>query len=174
VKPPALAVDWVTEQLAVGGCFPTHAAAELARAHAVRCVVDVRLEDCDDAVALRRHGISFLHLPTADKCAIAPQPLRAGVTWVRRALDDGARVLVHCQHGIGRSALLALCVLVANDHPPLDAMTLLKDRRPVASPSPEQLQAFIDFMRDLRGESGRPRSIPSFDALASIAYRHLQ
>jgi protein-tyrosine phosphatase len=169
-----LVLDWITDHLALGGCFPIQAAADLARAHAIRRVVDLREEECDDAVALRRHGIVLLHLPTADRCAVAPGPLRRGVEWVRRSLRDSHRVLVHCQHGIGRSALLVLCVLVADGHDPLDAMTLIKDRRPVASPSPEQLQAFRGFIARLRRRGGTDADVPSFEALAQIAYRHLQ
>ncbi|HWC66116.1 MAG TPA: protein phosphatase, partial [Thermoanaerobaculia bacterium] len=62
--------DWVTPLLAVGGRFAASDAARLAREHAIRHVVDVRLEACDDARVLRRHGIELLHLPTEDVCAI--------------------------------------------------------------------------------------------------------
>jgi hypothetical protein len=67
-----------------------------------------------------------------------------------------------------------LCVLVADGHDPLEAMTLIKDRRPVASPSPEQLQAFRGFIARLRRRGGTDADVPSFEALAQIAYRHLQ
>ena len=45
-----------------------------------------------------------------------------GVAFVNRHLDRGERVLVHCEHGIGRSATLALCVLVSRGMEPLDAL----------------------------------------------------
>jgi predicted protein tyrosine phosphatase len=174
VIPARLSIDWLTDKLALGGCFPAGAAAELARTHRCHYVVDVREEACDDAVSLRRHGISLLHLPTEDRCAISPAMLARGVAWVRQALGAGGRVLIHCHHGIGRSALLALCVLVADGRDPLDAMTLIKDARPVVSPSPEQLEAFIAFVERTRRASGVPASVPTFDALAWIAYRHLR
>ena len=50
-----------------------------------------------------------------------------GVQWVRSRLGAGRRVLIHCEHGIGRSALLALCVLVAGGIEPLDAMNRIGD-----------------------------------------------
>jgi protein-tyrosine phosphatase len=168
-----LDIDWLTESLAVGGCFPVSAAADLARAHGINCVVDLRAEACDDDAGLRRHGMSFLHLPTPDRCAIAPAAIEGAVAWIARALDAGARVLVHCEYGIGRSVLLALCVLVHRGHAPLDAMTLLKETRPVASPSPEQLRAFLAFAGEHRRISGGAWPVPSFDAVAAIAYRHL-
>jgi hypothetical protein len=104
--------------------------------------VDLRVEARDDEATLQVHGLEFLHLPTADCCAIAPRMIDDGVEWVRARLDGGTRVLIHCECGVGRSALLALCTLVAGGTEPLDAMNRLKAARPVVSPAPEQLEAF--------------------------------
>jgi predicted protein tyrosine phosphatase len=169
----ALDFDWVTPLLAVGARFAPSDAAQLAREHAIRHVVDVRLEACDDERVLRRHGIELLHLPTEDVCAIEESRIESGVTWVNERLDRGARVLIHCHHGIGRSALLALCVLVSRGDEPLDALIRAKDARRVVSPSPDQLAAFGRFCALHRERTGAAWEIPSFDALASIAYRHL-
>ena len=54
-------------------------------------------------------------------------------------LDAGSRVYIHCEHGVGRSALLALCVLVSRGDPPLGALERAKSARWQVSPSPEQL-----------------------------------
>ena len=168
-----LNLDWLTENLAVGGSFPTDAAARLAREHQITRVVDLRDEDCDEVVTLRRHGIRHLHLPTPDARAISPANIATGVAWVARALAADRKVLIHCQHGIGRSALLAMCVLVDAGVPPLETMLLAKDAREVVSPSPEQLGAFIAFAGQRRRATA-PWVVPSFEALAAIAYRHLQ
>ncbi|HVI94485.1 MAG TPA: dual specificity protein phosphatase [Anaeromyxobacter sp.] len=167
-------LHFVAPGLAVGARFPMEAAARLAREHGIRRVVDVRVEACDDADVLRSHGIELLHLPTEDTRAISQEMLRAGVEFVSAAIDEGERVLIHCQYGIGRSALLALCVLVARGDPPLDALARAKDARPVVSPSPEQLRAFAEFAERLRRERGASWESPCPEALAAIAYRHLR
>lgn len=163
--------DWLTETLAVGGCFPIEAAERLALDHGIMRVVDLRDEECDEELSLARHGIRLLHLPTQDCCAVGRESIAHGVAWVRAALATRHRVLIHCQHGIGRSALLAMCVLVDGGMAPLAAMKLAKDARAVVSPSPEQLRAFMAFAAERR--SGGGWTIPSFDELAAIAYRHL-
>ncbi len=168
-----LDLDWITERLAVGGAFPIEAALHLAADLGVRHVVDVRVEACDDEQVLRRHGISLLHLPTEDRCAIALTKIRDGVAWVSARLARAERVLVHCQHGIGRSALLALCVLVARGAEPLEALALAKRARRKVSPSPEQLAAFAAFCREWRGQGGAGWEVPGFEAMAAIAYSHL-
>lgn len=160
--------DWITSELAVGGCFPREDTHHLARAHDIGAVVDLRAEACDDQLHLARCGISFLHLPTPDNCGVSLEMLRQGVAFVRAQLDAERRVLVHCQHGIGRSALLALCVLVDDGHAPLAALALAKNRRAVVSPSASQYEAWALWLRD------RGREPPRFDDFAAIAYRHLR
>jgi hypothetical protein len=168
-----LDLDWVTPQLAVGGRFPADAAEHLALALGVRHVVDLRIEDCDDEHALRRHGIELLHLPTHDACAVSMRALDDGVTWVTEKLGRGLRVLIHCEHGIGRSALLAVCVLVAGGDEPLQALARAKGARARVSPSPAQLEAFREWLARRPARGGEP-AVPSFDALAWIAYSHLR
>ncbi len=161
-------LDWLTPALAIGGCFAPEIAELLAREHRISGVVDLRAEACDDEPVLRRHAIELLHLPTEDHCAVAPRMLHAGVAFAARHLDAGSRVLIHCQHGIGRSALLALCVLVDRGHAPLAALELAKTRRAKVSPSPAQYEAWAAWLRE------RGAAVPSFDAFAAIAYRHLR
>jgi hypothetical protein len=171
--PGGLDIDWVTGGLAIGGALPAGAGPRLARRHAIRGIVDVRSESCDDEVALARAGIELLHLPTPDLGAIEDAAIARGVAWVREALAREQRVLVHCQHGIGRSVMLALCVLVSEHIAPLDALSLIKEAREVASPSPDQLSAFMGFAEKVRASTGARWLVPSFAALARIAYRHL-
>jgi protein-tyrosine phosphatase len=166
--------DWLLPDLAVGGCFPTERIRDLATSHAVKAIVDLRTEDRDDEAVLRHHGLTFLHLPTHDLCAVAQDSLQTGVDFANRHLDAGERVLIHCQHGIGRSATLALCVLVSRGHSPLDALELAKSRRPLVSPSPAQYEAWAYWLAGWQRQSGAPWSIPAFDEFKAIAYRHLQ
>jgi hypothetical protein len=167
-------LDWVTPELVVGGRFPMEAAAQLSQRLGIRYVVDVRVECCDDERVLREHGITLLHLPTEDLRAISQAMIRDGVAWVRERLERGAKVFIHCEHGIGRSALLALCVLVSRGLSPLEALTLAKRRRPKVSPSPEQLEAFMAFAEEWRQAQGASWTVPVFDELAAIAYSHLR
>jgi predicted protein tyrosine phosphatase len=166
-------LDWVTPQLAVGGRLPTEAAAHLARRLDVSYVVDVRVEECDDEHVFRSHGIGFLHLPTLDTRAVSQRMLDEGVAWVNGRLDGGARVLVHCEHGVGRSVLLVLCVLVSRGESALGALELTKSVRPVVSPSPDQLGAFAQWVGRWAARSERTIEVPDVESLARIAYRHL-
>ncbi|HVY47512.1 MAG TPA: hypothetical protein VHB21_16600, partial [Minicystis sp.] len=124
-----LDLDWVRPCLAIGSRWAIGDVARLAREHGVRHAVDVRAECCDDAALLDAHGVSLLSLPTEDNAAIAADAIDLGVGWIGARLARDERVLVHCEHGIGRSALLVLCVLVAGGAPPLGALAELKRAR---------------------------------------------
>jgi len=165
--------DWITDRLAVGGSFPSEQTERLTREHRVRAIVDLRNEDVDDERLLGRHGIALLHLPTQDMCGVDHAHLERGVAFASAHLDRGERVLVHCEHGIGRSAVLGLCVLVHRGQAPLDALSLMKDRRARVSPSPEQFACWADWLERRRHASAADWQVPEFDEFKAIAYRHL-
>ena len=164
---------WITPEIAVGGSFPSEHVRRLAAEHGVGAVVDLRDEAKDDEQLLRRHGIALLHLPTVDMCGVDPGHLASGVAFSCEQIERGARVLVHCEHGIGRSAVLGLCVMVQRGHSPLQALGLMKDRRALVSPSPEQFACWCGWLERHRRAHDVAWSVPSFDQFANIAYRHL-
>ena len=168
-----LDLDWLTPVLAVGGRFDLALAARLAKVENIRAIVDMRLEACDDADDLRRHGIAHLHLPTVDHHAVAQPMLATGVDFVHAWHARGERVLIHCEHGIGRAPSLALCVLVAGGLSPNEALTLVKDKRPIISPSRVQYEAWAEWLSALKAARSVAWEVPDFDGFARIAYRHL-
>jgi Dual specificity phosphatase, catalytic domain len=166
--------SWIDDKLAVGGSFPSERAEGLAREHGIQAVIDLRGETQPDAVVLRRHGIALLHLPTEDMCGVAMSDLDLGIRFANKFLDAGQRVLIHCEYGIGRSATLALCVLVSRGLEPLAALELAKTRRALVSPSPPQYEAWAAWLRAWKADSTVAWDVPHFDAFAEIAYRHLR
>jgi protein-tyrosine phosphatase len=158
---------WLTEHVAVGACFPAEQAHHLARKHGIKAVVDLREEDCDDEEQLRAAGIELLHLPTPDLEPASMAMLDRGVDFVRARAEAGEPVLIHCQHGIGRSALLALCALVDQGWEPLAALTHAKDRRWKVSPSRSQYDGWAEWLRS------RGKQAPDYHTFGCIAYRHL-
>jgi protein-tyrosine phosphatase len=161
-------LSWITPELAIGACFLECEIESLAYEYKIRAVVDLRAESCDGELELSELGIELLHLPTLDHDAVAPEMLRAGVAFSVRHIDAGDRVLLHCQHGIGRSGLLGLCVLVELGYSPVRALELAKYKREKVSPSPMQYDAWAQWL------TSRGKEAPPFDRFAEIAYRHLR
>lgn len=161
--------DWVAPALAVGGSFPAGVAVRLARDHGIGAVIDVRAEACDDPAELAACGLKFLHLPTQDLLGLSQPMLDAGVEFADAAEREGRKLLIHCEHGIGRSATLALCVLVHRGQTPLEALASAKDARARVSPSQTQYEAWTLWLA--RRAPGV--AVPSFHEFGCIAYRHL-
>jgi protein-tyrosine phosphatase len=158
---------WLTDQMAVGGCFAAQDASRLTEVHGIRAVVDLRAEACDNEALLGAAGIDLLHLPTADLEPATHEHLETGVAFVRDAVARGRKVLIHCEHGIGRSPLLALCVLVDQGWQPLDALRHAKNRREAISPSRAQYEGWAAWLR------ARGLAAPDYHSFGCIAYRHL-
>lgn len=161
--------SWIVPDLAVGGAVPRGAAARLAAEHGIGAVVDVRLEACDDAQELAACGLRFLHLPTVDMCGVSQPMLDEGVAFAREAARADLRLLVHCEHGIGRSATVALCILVDRGFSPMAALNVAKDARALVSPSQAQFEAWTTWI----GRRAPRARAPSYHEFGCVAYRHL-
>ncbi|MDF2900564.1 MAG: dual specificity protein phosphatase, partial [Phenylobacterium sp.] len=153
--------------LAVGGSFPCGKAASLAADHGVGAVVDLRAETCDNAAELSDCGLRFLHLPTPDTTGVTQDMLDVGVEFAGQAAADGLKVLIHCEHGIGRSATLALCLLAQRGVEPLAALAMAKGARALISPSQSQYEAWAVWL------ARHEQAPPSYHEFGMIAYRHL-
>jgi protein-tyrosine phosphatase len=122
----------------------------LARVGVTR-VVDTRSEHKDDEGALSKEGIALLHLPTPDTYPLSIADLRRGADWVNQQLAGGQRVLIHCEHGVGRSVLLTAAALVAGGMSAHDAVDLVQSRRWQAAPNHRQIVRLQEFERAIRG-----------------------
>lgn len=142
--PDKLNMSWVTSHLAVGGRVHPHDIPALARL-GVTAVVDTRSEYCDDVNAMAKEHIELLHLPTPDTYPLSVEQLRQGAAWVQERMQNGGRVLIHCEHGVGRSVLLTCAVLVYGGMNTQDALALVQEKRWQASPNHRQVVRLKEF-----------------------------
>ena len=115
-------------------------------------VVDTRSEYCDDVHALGREQIELLYLPTADTQPLTIEQLMQGAKWVNERLEQGGRVLIHCEHGVGRSVLLTCAVLVYDGMHGQDALQLVQVKRWQAAPIHRQVERLREFEKALDGQ----------------------
>lgn len=150
--PDQLNMSWVTTNLAVGGRILPADIHRLATA-GVTCVVDTRSEHKDDETALGQEHIGLLYLPTPDTRPLSIEQLRQGATWVNTQIEQGHKVLIHCEHGVGRSVLLTAAALVGQGMNAHDAITLIQRRRWQAAPNHRQMQRLQEFERAIRSQA---------------------
>jgi protein tyrosine phosphatase (PTP) superfamily phosphohydrolase (DUF442 family) len=142
--PDKLNMSWITSHLAVGGRIRPADIKRLGRV-GITHVVDTRSEYRDDEQALAQEHIELLHLPTRDTYPLTVEQLMKGAEWVQRCINDGGRVLIHCEHGVGRSVLLTCAVLVYGGMHAHEALQLIQRKRWQASPNHRQISRLKEF-----------------------------
>lgn len=142
--PDKLNMSWINSQLAVGGRIrpeDIHALGEVGITH----VIDTRSEYSDDEQALAREHIDLLYLPTPDTYPLSIEQLMEGAAWANEHILHGGCVLIHCEHGIGRSVLLTCATLVYDGMQASEALELVKEKRWQAAPNSRQAQRLREF-----------------------------
>lgn len=142
--PSRLNFTWITEDLAVGGAPRKRDYRRLA-ALGITAVIDAREEASDDAEALARVGIHLLHLPTPDRFALSQDQLCRGTRWALARLAAGGKLLVHCQHGVGRGPLQGCAILIGQGLSAPEALRTMRTRRWQAAPNDRQIEGLLRF-----------------------------
>lgn len=150
--PDRLDMSWVTDSLAVGGRVREEDIERLAQS-GVTGIVDTRAEYKDDEAALNQAGIQLLYLPTPDTQPLTIEQLLEGSAWVLEQIRANGKVLIHCEHGVGRSVLLTAAALVRDGFSTEDALRLVQAKRWQASPNHRQIKRLHEFEEAVRVSS---------------------
>ncbi|MGA9545860.1 MAG: dual specificity protein phosphatase family protein [Candidatus Sulfotelmatobacter sp.] len=99
----------------------------------------------DEAGEVRKQGMGFTSFPIPDRQVPRSEAkLSEVLEGVTRALSSGRNVLVHCRQGIGRSGLVAGCLLVKNGMSPGAAVDSVSAARGVPVPETAEQRDWID------------------------------
>jgi protein-tyrosine phosphatase len=98
-----------------------------------------------EAAEVRRQGIEFTSFPIPDRQVPASEAkLAQALDKVEHALSSGKNVLVHCRQGVGRTGLVAACLLIKRGLSPGAAVEQLSAARGVAVPETTEQREWID------------------------------
>ena len=99
----------------------------------------------DEAVEVGRQRMEFRSFPIADRQVPRSEaPLAEELERVCRTLSSGNNVLVHCRQGIGRSGLVAACLLVKKGMSPGAAVQAVSAARGLPVPETTEQRDWID------------------------------
>ena len=137
-RPEPLDLAWLTTDLAIGWA-PSQSQWGAMFATGIGAVLEIREEDADDEAVFIAHSIPYRREEVPDQGAPTLSELHAMVGWIRERIDERRKVLVHCRHGLGRSAMVACATLVALGFPLNVAYPMLRKARPDVALSPSQV-----------------------------------
>jgi len=104
---------------------------------------DLRLQE--ESTEVRSRGLGFSSFPIPDRQVPSSEARLAQLLEkVDRTLSSGKNVLIHCRQGIGRSGLVAACLLVKKGMSPGTAIEKISSARGVAVPETEEQREWID------------------------------
>jgi len=99
----------------------------------------------NEAREVKQKGMRFLSLPIPDReVPCAESQVRTAVENVDADLSSGANVVIHCRQGIGRSGLVAACLLITKGLSSGAAIDTLSAARGVEIPETSEQRHWID------------------------------
>ena len=141
IMPRPRAGDWLLDEIAGWKAGGVDAVVSLIEEHEIEELELHRLP-----VACRDAEIDFVSFPIPDRGV--PASIGETEKLVRRlsgALADGKAVAVHCRAGIGRSSLIAACVLVRNGYDVNSAFDAIARARGVEVPDTEAQRVWVSM-----------------------------
>jgi len=136
-------IYWITPQVAISAAIAESDILDL-KVSGIDAIVDMRSEYSDNVEAVKRAGLSFLHVGVNDRCNPSGEQLEEIFDFISPLLDEGRNVLIHCQNGAGRSPLVATALLSKRGMSLSEAARLVKDKNPKTGFSEEQ-ERFISI-----------------------------
>ena len=105
----------------------------------------------DEAALCRANGIEFVSFPIVDRSVpSSAEAFSEQVIKLAEQLANGQNIAVHCRQGIGRAALVAICLLIVSGMEPAAAIERVGTARGCSVPeTPEQRRWITDFAKSL-------------------------
>jgi len=135
--------SWINDQVAVSGAIAEEDMSRL-RSEGIDAIVDLRSEYRDNEKLIKELGMQFLHMMIDDGRCPTFEQLERIFDFSNSILDEGKKILIHCQNGCGRSPMVIAAILAVRGMKIPDAVGLVKDRQPIVGFSDEQ-ERFIDM-----------------------------
>ncbi len=104
----------------------------------------IELDLSKEANLCQSMGLTFMIFPISDRGVPSSLSETTGLVFDLEArLRQGASVMIHCRQGIGRSSLLAACLLVVGGIPEEEAFSRIQKARGRPVPDTEEQRKWV-------------------------------
>lgn len=92
-----------------------------------------------------QEGMNFVSFPIPDRqVPTSRAALASTLEKINADLSSGKNVMIHCRQGIGRTGLVAACLLITKGWDPATAIERISSSRGLAVPETEEQRRWID------------------------------
>ncbi len=96
-----------------------------------------------EAELCRASGIEFVSFPISDRGVPDLLPTSALARSIADGIAKGRSIAIHCRAGIGRSSIVAACVIICLGIEAVEALTMIRAARGVIVPDSEEQRDWI-------------------------------
>ena len=148
---------WITTEVAIGYAPRSPSDLDTVRGHGINAVINLCAECYDLASIEADAGFNVYALPVIDEGARSLEELLKGLAHMDTLLEAGAKTLVHCRYGIGRTGTFAAAFLLWRGYSMNEALAALKDT-PARPQSRSQWELLETLSAHLELDSDRKAS----------------
>ncbi len=144
--------SWVAPGLLAATARPAdaHAALEFFREEGITSIVSLTERPFAPAAYLEEFGFDYHHIPVEDFSAPEMDQVEEFVAIVKKAKEEGGRVVVHCAAGRGRTGTMLACYFVSMGMTPEEALAKVRALRPGSVETELQEDAVREYARRVR------------------------
>ncbi len=136
--------DWLEDEMAAGRRGGVDVVVSLLEPEEERELGLAR----EGAVA-REHGLQFRSIPIADRqVPVSRTAFIVSLDALEHELASGSNLVVHCRQGIGRTGVVAACLMVGHGIAPEIALRLLGETRGVPMPETAEQRQWIEHFAE--------------------------
>lgn len=134
---PFLKYSEITPQLYLGGQYYSQALKNIQKI-GITGIISMRERSIKELEGFE--GIKKLHLSTKDLNAPSLENLQKGIQFIKKEIETGGKIYVHCHLGEGRGPSMVIAYLMSTGLLYEDAFTLVKSVRPFIRPTKPQIE----------------------------------
>ena len=133
------------------GCLPISSDVDKLNEVGIKAVVNMCAEYKGPRRTYEKYHIKQIHLPTVEGTAPSLTTIQKAIQFMKESMNNHEKIFVHCKAGMGRSATVVFCHLVANENmTPENAIRLMKEKRPEIASSLVHYKPVKHFLASLK------------------------